>query len=126
MKPGAYQGVIRVGPLRIPYWTAVPADRPAFITVLRGSDTWPAHEVVSFVLNVTDEAGVLTGSVRPSVIPVEGAGLVNGQTLQVTPLNGLDGNYFVMVMLAKEPGINQFRIQAGSARVTISFAGVPD
>jgi hypothetical protein len=126
LKPGAYQGVLRVGGLRIPYWAAVPTDRPAFITVLRGGDTFPVEEAVSFVLHVTDESGVLTGGVRPSVVPVEGQGLVAGQTLQVTPLNGIEGNYFVMVLLAKQPGVNQFRIQSGSARALVSFAGVPD
>jgi len=126
LKPGAYQGVIRVGGLRVPYWMAVPTERPAHVTVLRGGDTWPAEEVVSFIVNITDEAGLLTGAARPAVIPVDGPGLVSGQTLQVTPLNGLDGHYYVMIMLAKQPGVNQFRVQAGGARTVVSFAGVPD
>ena len=122
--PGAYQGIVHAGPLRIPYWAAVPSERPAFITPLKGSDSAPVQEVISFVVQVTDAAGLFTGAERPAVIPLDGPGLVSGQTLQVTPLNGQDGNYFVMVLLSARPGVNQFRIQAGAARATVSFAGV--
>lgn len=125
LAPGAHQGVVVAGPLRIPYWAAVPAERPAAVTVLHGGDTWPVEDVVAFVVQVTDAAGLLAVGERPVVIPVEGDGLVAGQTLQVTPLNGQDGNYFVLVQLDKRPGVNQFRVQAGAARAMVSFAGVP-
>jgi hypothetical protein len=123
--PGAYQGIVHAGGLRIPYWAAAPSDRPAAITVLRGGDTWPVDDTVVFIVQVTDTAGLYTSAERPVVIPVEG-GLTapTGQTLQVTPLNGQEGNYFVMVQLDRRPGVNQFRIQAGGARATVSFAGV--
>ena len=122
LAPGAYQGFLHAGPLRIAYWAAVPTDRPAAITALHGGDTWPVEDVVAFIVQVTDAAGLLTGAERPLVIPVEGP--VTGQTLQVTPLNGQDGNYFVLVQLDSRPGVNQFRLQAGGARATVAFAGV--
>lgn len=124
LTPGAYQGIVHAGALRIPYWAAVPVDRATFITPLVGATTWFTQDVVSFVVQVTDSAGLFTGASRPAVIPLDGPGLVDGQTIQVTPLNGQDGNYFVLVMLSARPGVNQFRIEAGAARATVSFAGV--
>lgn len=131
MAPGAHQGVIEIRGessgtlLRVPYWAAVPENKPAFVTPLTWLSTAPAGSLVEFYVNVTDRAGLAVAEQRPFAIPVTGINLSTGSTVSVMPAGGPEGAFVVRIQLSDLPGVNQFRLEAGGARSIVNFLGTP-
>lgn len=127
LPPGQYQGFVQVQgsaasvATRIPYWFAVPADTPAYVTVLSDSTSGSAGAVLNgaVIFRVTDAAGIpnqaqLQASVVSGGGRVMGIGALGAQ---------FPGDYGLSVRLGTQPGPNVFQIQAGGASVSVTITG---
>ncbi len=127
LPPGQYQGFIQVQgsaasvATQIPYWFAVPAGTPAFVTVVSDSTSGSAGEVLdgAVVFRVTDAAGVPLPA-QPQASVVSGGGRVMG----IGSLGArFPGDFGLSVRLGTQPGPNVFQIQAGDASVSVTITG---
>ncbi len=130
LEPGEYHGCLQIQgssmaqPARVPYWYAVPATTPQYLTVLRPVET-PVRTPGAFlrdaiVFRVTERSGLPLLDTNPTVTVVSGGGEVREVRLvdEFVP-----GAYSVNLTLGAQPGENRFRIRAGELRVDVVIEG---
>jgi subtilisin family serine protease len=130
LEPGEYQGFIHIQgtgmaqPARVPYWYAVPATTPQYLTVLRPLET-PVRTAGAYlrdaiVFRVTERSGVPLLDTNPTVTVVSGGGQVRDVRLVD---EAVPGAYSVSLTLGAQPGENRFRIRAGELRMDVVIEG---
>jgi hypothetical protein len=127
LAPGQYEGFIQIQgsaasvTTQVPYWFAVPASSPAFITVLSIAPSASAGSTLNqaVIFRITDSAG-LSVPISPQVTPLSGGGRVTGVA---TLGSAYPNDYAVNVRLGAQPGSNIFQIQAGSLVSTVTITG---
>ncbi len=124
LAPGPYQGWLiarseRTGQaIRVPYWHGVGSDKPAALTPLLDETSARPGDLLQFVVQITDSAGLLTDGVTPTLTAIAR----NGVTGRVLGFSREDiGTWVATVSLAA--GINAFDIAAGDLRSTVLLSG---
>jgi hypothetical protein len=127
LAPGPYEGYIRIigtssgSVARVPYWYAVASSAPASITILNtvsGARRGTVQRNAVY-FRVLDASGLTLPS-EAQVSVVAGDGAARG----ITSLDrSLPGVFALSLQLGLTPGVNTFRITAGSASVDVSITG---
>ena len=116
---GVYQGYLRIRDasaetgMRVPYWYAVRAPAPRYITVLDHALQGVPGQPLRLWMRVTDPAGLAVAGVEPRVIALSGGGQALGVTWLEPEYPGL---WSLELRLGNEPGNNVFEIEAGGVR----------
>jgi subtilisin family serine protease len=128
LEPGEYQGFVEIQalgmprPLRVPYWCAVPATRPQYLTILRARETGApgSFQRSAIIFRVTERSGVPLLDSNPTVTVLSG----DGEVREVVLIDDqVPGAYAVNLNLGPVAGPNRFRIQAGELRADVTIAG---
>lgn len=128
LRPDEYQGFLRIAgtrspvEIRVPYWYAVPAGEPAYLTVLNARTEGAAGASLrrAIYLRVTDFTGIPVRGLRPEVSVIQGGGEVTDVSLIDAEIPGV---WAVSVRLGPQPGRNEFRIAAGGLSRTVAILG---
>jgi subtilisin family serine protease len=130
LAPGAYFGHLIArsgrtgGETRVPYWLAIPTNRPARITPLLSATSAFRGGTIEFDVKVTDSSGLLIPGLTLNVAANgTAAAATTASVISALEDASLPGLYVVRVRLATTPGTNSFRIQAGDATATVLLTG---
>jgi subtilisin family serine protease len=125
---GTYEGFVTIAgttsgaQARIPYWYAVPSPFPAHITILdrlEGARRGSAQQN-AILFRVTEASGLALTDPPPEVTALSGGGGIlslNAYDREVPGLWGID------VQMGTAPGVNVFRIQAGTVVKDVAITG---
>jgi hypothetical protein len=125
---GPYEGFLRItgtnsGTVaRVPYWFAVASNEPASITILSASSGGRRGSVQrnAVYFRILDAAGLVLPAAEAQITVVAGDGLVRGVASLDRSIPGL---FSLSLQLGLTPGVNTFRITAGSVSTDVSLTG---
>lgn len=125
---GTYEGFVTItgttsgAQARIPYWYAVTSPAPVHITILDSLDgaRRGGLQQNAILFRVTEASGLALTDPTPQVTVLAGGGAVRGLNSYDREVPGLWG---IDVRLGASPGINVFRIQAGTVVKDVVITG---
>ncbi|HUJ20805.1 MAG TPA: S8 family serine peptidase [Bryobacteraceae bacterium] len=126
--PGAYEGYVHVVggssgvEERVPYWYAVGSGVPGHITILDTATDATAGSLTqdAALFRVTDANGITVPGASPKVTVIDGGGSVVGV---VSDDSFFPGVFSLTVRLGPQAGNNDFQIQVGDLKQTVTIVG---